>query len=181
MPTKGFDRFCLTCGRKQEEGALVCRYCGTKYDLALADPTTTRQVDEGDAASGQNDPFLQGLTAPAQGIALHMAGSSDPFSLQTEKSFVIGRRGPEDTKGPLVDLSEYNGFAMGISRQHVMIRRSANGYDVIDLESRNGSWLDDQRLVPNRAYPIPGRAQLRLGMMRLFVIYRPMSDSQGQG
>jgi hypothetical protein len=175
----GFEKFCLTCGRKQEPGELVCRYCGTKYDVALADPTTTRQVDEA-AGPIAGDPFVRGLTAPLEGIALHMPGSSTPFAIQTKKSFILGRRGPEDTRGPLVDLSEFDGFAMGVSRQHVMIRQSNDGYEVIDLESRNGSWLDDQRLVPNRAYPVPGRAQLRLGMLKLFVVYRSPSDSQGQ-
>jgi hypothetical protein len=180
MPTISFDKFCPTCGSKQMIGALACEFCGTPFNIALADPTTTRQVDQGGLSPEAGEHFMRGLASPQEGLALHMPGKSTPFAIQTQKSFIVGRRGPEDTKSPLVDLSQFNGFEMGVSRQHVMIRRSSEGYEVVDLESRNGTWLDDQRLVPNRAYAIPGRAQIRLGMLRLFVIYRRLSDSQGQ-
>jgi len=55
-----------------------------------------------------------------------------------------------------------------------MIRRTEHGYEVIDLSSRNGTWLNDDQLVPDKPYPLASGSQLRLAKMRLFVLYRPV-------
>jgi hypothetical protein len=172
MRTVGFDRFCPACGHKNTAGVSACRICGTAFDVAVAEPNTTRQVDDPGGASEFNEQFIGGLSLPESGIAFYVAGVSTPIAVLTEPSFIIGRGVPETAVGGLVDLSAHDGFAMGVSRQHALVRAEPKGYSVVDLESRNGTWLNDQRLVPNRAYPLPSHAQLRLAMMRLFVVYR---------
>jgi len=56
-----------------------------------------------------------------------------------------------------------------------MIRREVNGYEVIDLSSRNGTWLNDDQLIPNKPYSLASGSQLRLARMRLFVLYRTVA------
>jgi hypothetical protein len=173
MKTERFERFCPACGHKNAAGVTACRICGTQFDVALAEPNTTRQVDDPGGGSEFTDQFIGGLSLPQSGIAFYVAGVSTPIAVQTDTSFIVGRGVPEMAPGALVDLSAHDGFAMGVSRQHILVRADRDGYSVIDLESRNGTWLNDQRLVPNRAYSLPSHAQLRLGMLRLFVVYRP--------
>jgi pSer/pThr/pTyr-binding forkhead associated (FHA) protein len=61
---------------------------------------------------------------------------------------------------------------MGVSKRHAMIRRNESGFEVLDLSSRNGTWLNAQKLVPNKPYSFPSGSQLRMGQMRLLVVYR---------
>jgi pSer/pThr/pTyr-binding forkhead associated (FHA) protein len=48
---------------------------------------------------------------------------------------------------------------------------------VVDLGSRNGSWLNGERLVPNKPYPLASGAELRIGKMRLVIVYHPASKN----
>jgi hypothetical protein len=49
-----------------------------------------------------------------------------------------------------------------VSRLHAYVRQAA-GWMVADAGSKNGSWLDDQRLEPRREAPLSTGAVLRLG------------------
>ena len=59
-----------------------------------------------------------------------------------------------------------------------MIRRTDEGYVLIDLASTNGSWLNDDRLAPNKPYPLPSGSQLRFGRMRLLILYNPLKKKK---
>jgi len=109
---------------------------------------------------------------PVEGISFYVMRLSKPIVVRSDRDFFIGRDVDEDIWRPLVDLGELDGYAMGVSRRHAMIRPVERGYEVIDLFSTNGTWLDDQRLIPNKPYPLAPGAQLRLGQERLLVIYR---------
>ena len=86
---------------------------------------------------------------------------------------MIGRKTEGDTsEETILDLTEFEGFKMGISRRHATIRQNESGYEVIDLSSTNGTWLNDERLIPNKPYPFVSGSQLRVGRMRFIVLYQ---------
>lgn len=109
---------------------------------------------------------------PIEGISFYVMRLSKAIAVRTDEDFFIGRDVDEDIWRPLVDLGELGGYEMGVSRRHAMIRPVERGYEVVDLFSTNGTWLDDQRLIPNKPYPLAPGTQLRLGQERLLVIYR---------
>lgn len=113
---------------------------------------------------------------PAEGIAIFLEGTTKPVFLSSEKEFIIGRKTEGEASTSLLDLSELDGFKMGISRRHATIRQLEAGYEIIDLSSTNGSWLNDERLVPNKPYPLADRSQLRLGRLRFLVLYHSVSE-----
>jgi pSer/pThr/pTyr-binding forkhead associated (FHA) protein len=115
---------------------------------------------------------------PIEGISFYVMRLSKAIVVHSQRDFFIGRDVDEDIWRPLVDLGELDGYAMGVSRRHAMIRPVERGYEVIDLFSTNGTWLDDQRLIPNKPYPLAPGAQLRLGQERLLVVYRSARVSQ---
>jgi pSer/pThr/pTyr-binding forkhead associated (FHA) protein len=85
---------------------------------------------------------------------------------------VIGRK-VDETSDDLLDLAPVGGYHLGLSRRHAVVRRTEHGYEVLDLGSVNGTWLNNERLVPHKPYPLPSGSHLRLGSMRLIVLYRP--------
>jgi pSer/pThr/pTyr-binding forkhead associated (FHA) protein len=59
----------------------------------------------------------------------------------------------------------------GVSRRHAMIRRIDSEFEVFDLGSRNGTWLNARQLLPNQPYRFASGSHLRLGRMQLFIMY----------
>jgi len=119
------------------------------------------------------ESFIDMTLVPEDGVGIYVAGAFKPYYLYIYKELIIGRQ----TDAPLesvLDLSDLDGLNMGISRRHAMIRKTVTGYEVIDLASRNGTWLNAERLAPNRPYPFPSGSQLRIGQMRLLVVYHPV-------
>jgi len=113
---------------------------------------------------------------PKEGSAVYFAETTKPHEVRTEKEFVIGRR-LIPTSEPMLDLSDFDGFKMGLSRRHAKIRKTETGYEIIDLSSTNGTWLNDQKLVPYTPYPLPNAARLLLSRIRLVVFYRPVVEA----
>lgn len=78
------------------------------------------------------------------------------------------------------DPSKHNAFAMGVtigrvdsndiplddvsvSRFHAWLQGDAKGWVVCDAESKNGTFLDGKRLVPNQKVPVKDKAKLKFG------------------
>jgi len=172
-------KFCPVCNNKNEPEAVVCKFCGSSLDIKKYSTATTRNTEINlDYLEKFEELSVDEKIIPANGIAVYFAGTTKPVVIRTDKEFVIGRR-VTVTSEAMLDLSEFDGFKMGLSRRHVMIRQAkTGGYEVIDLSSTNGSWLNDERLVPYTPYPMPSGSQLRLSRMRLFVYYHTESEDK---
>jgi len=140
--------------------------------VATPDASTNVKVE-------QIESFIDVEWIPENGLGIQAAGESQPLYVPVRDELVIGRTveytPPADD---FLDLSNLNAGNLGVSRKHVMIRRTESGYEVTDLISRNGSWLNNKRLVPNRAYPLKSGSILRIGNMHLLIIHRPRKKSQ---
>ena len=87
-----------------------------------------------------------------------------------DKELIIGRK-TEAALEIFLDLAGIDAFNLGISRRHAMLRRKESGYEIIDLASTNGTWLNNERLVPNKPYLLTSGSQVSVGRMRFFVLY----------
>lgn len=163
---------CSICNHENEDTASVCRHCG-----ALLEKDPTKLVDLPENMGGRIiapvtnvESFIDVTLIPDPGVGIHIAGASKPYYVSIYKELIIGRQA-DATLESVLDLSELDAFGMGVSRRHAMIRRTASGYEVLDLSSRNGTWLNAERLVPHKPYSFPSGSQLRMGQMRLLVVY----------
>ena len=167
------ERFCPVCKNKNEREAVVCKYCGASLEKYFSDAiSTTRNADLQPGGTEKVEELLiDEALIPAGGIAVYVVGTANPVFLSTDREFIIGRK-MEETRDAFLDLSNLGGYLLGLSRRHARIRRVDAGYEVIDLGSTNGTWVNGERLTPNQAYPLASGSQLRLGRMRFFVLYR---------
>lgn len=166
------EKFCPICKNKNEKEAAVCRHCGAPLHTDAHLTATTRNTEiKINYSEKFEDLSVDEKIIPAEGIAVYFAGTTKPVEVLTAKEFVIGRRVIE-TSESFLDLSDFDGFKMGLSRRHAMVRRTESGYEIIDLSSTNGTWLNDERLVPYTPYPLLSGSQLRLSRIRLFIYHR---------
>lgn len=108
---------------------------------------------------------------PASGFAVYFLGNATLIAIATDKDVVLGRK-TEGEKKPIVDLTYPNGYAMGVSRHHAIIRSNDKGYSIMDMNSSNGTWLDGKILSPAESYDLPSGATVQLGRLKLVVKYK---------
>ena len=171
------ENICPACKENNELEAVVCWNCGMALEDPFMDPgARTKTTDTlSHAIESSKEWPVDEATVPHGGIAIYLEGMANPSYIDTMGEFVLGRRVEKytDMQETLFDLSLLGGFGLGVSRRHAVIRRKEHGYEVLDLGSVNGTWINDERLVPQRPYPLTSGSHLRLGNMRLYVIFRP--------
>ncbi len=134
----------------------------------LSTPPTLTRIQPANISLESVDESL----IPSDGVSFYIVRLAKAVVVRTDNEFFIGRDVGEDIWKPMVDLSDMDGYSMGVSRRHAMVRPVERGYEIIDLFSTNGTWMDGQRLIPNISYTLAPGAQLRVGQELMLVIYR---------
>jgi hypothetical protein len=165
MNTHAFIKFCPVCKLGIDAYSIVCRHCGATQDL-----TPLGGVE-------QSSDMTARLPKPSAGLAVYPIGTNSPVAISEDKEFILGRETGEGSE-KIVDLSRLDGFAMGVSRRHAMIRADENGYKIIDLNSSNGTWLNGQILIPTIVNELPNASNIQLGYLKLVVIYQLPSGNK---
>ncbi len=157
--TKSFIKFCPACKLGNDANSVICGHCGQSLHLDLT------ESGKNDKAKSINYPI------PANGFAVYFHGNTTLVEISEDKQVVLGRKTEGETK-PIIDLTSLNGFALGVSRHHVVLRSSDKGYTIMDLNSSNGTWMDGKILIPAEPYDLHSGATLQLGRLKLVVTYK---------
>lgn len=127
---------CRSCGHANEAGAKYCSSCGTPLEveddttaaLALIEDRQTLEAELGDVLDQLPDGL--GMLVVRRGPN---AGSTYVLEAETTR---LGRH-PE---------SEIFLDDVTVSRRHAVIHRQAEGYELSDAGSLNGTYLDHERV-----------------------------------
>jgi hypothetical protein len=180
--------FCPACKMRNEPGAIICTYCNTPLP-ASADRQKTRILNHSREVTGtlpdSFDDYLDtplpsrerfmDFEIPSKGIILINLEDGQPVAMQEKEAFILGRASSEiKTQVPLVDLTSL-GLDYGISRTHALIRQTKSGYEITDLNSSNGTWLENERLVPQKSYQVESGNRVRMGRLNVLVYYPKVS------
>lgn len=170
QPEQG--KFCPACKLINELHAEKCIHCGFPFeDVPGGNGKRVNGKTDYLAPEEEAEVVYSPHTAPEFGIAFFFPETSNPFEIRTDAEFLIGRK-TDDVFEKIIDLANYDAFGHGVSRRHVKIRRMADKYEIMDLESTNGTWINEKRLAPNKYYQLTSGDLIRLGRMRLFVAYQ---------
>ncbi len=178
MPDSGLVRICPLCHFENLAGAATCQQCGAP----IVPVTTTIDVPEKLPPSAEIESTQWAGASYGwlreNALALHVASQPQPIIVRGKREIVLGRRVAGEPP-PTVDLTEYHAHLLGVSRKHAVIRFTHEGPILEDLNSQNGTWLNEERLAPNKPYPLRHSDQIRLGQLILF-IYLPKASSPDQ-
>lgn len=167
-------RFCSVCKFENESDATVCANCQTPLkDAHTAQITTKRLSDNSSILSKTEIEGLIKSSIPVKGLTIYILNNGELIIVEEEQAeLILGRKTADsiDTAGYLLNIGAYDGF---VSRRHAKIIRSEHCYEIMDLGSSNGTWLDKQRLVPSKYYPLHSGAQIQLGHIQILVHYNP--------
>ena len=137
---------CGVCNKENSDDATICIRCGValvKDGLPLRGGVELRVIGE--------DPAVMRLDAPIS------------------EGYVLGRSDESSEYVPDVDLSQFGARQQGVSRRHAALVRYREIVHVIDLNSVNGTYLNDKKLLPDTPYPVNAGDSLKLGTFGLLI------------
>lgn len=103
-------------------------------------------------------------------IMLTMAGGQ-MFQLEGQSSYLIGRSDPQRAFRPDLDLADWDGLEMGVSRQHGRLHLENGRLFYTDLKSANGSSVNGARLYTEIPMQLQDGDELGLGKLNLRVYF----------
>ncbi len=170
-PMANPGEICPNCKLRNKPGAILCTFCG----FTLTGPQEeTRQTDRlDDDESEFAEIAIQPLTVslvPAKGLGLYLENTV-PVAVIGDEEVTLGRS--VSGGGELmVDLVPFGAIQLGVSRRHAIIRKLETGYEIIDLDSTNGTWVNGLRLHPDKPQRLFSGDVVRLGRLNLIVLYK---------
>lgn len=102
-------------------------------------------------------------------ILMMLPGQATPITFEDVPSIILGRYDQTTGIYPTVDLTPYFGKTHGVSRRHAEIFLHEGYYYLRDLDSANGTWLNNKK-VTRQPHLIKSGDQVRLGEL-LIVLF----------
>ena len=111
-------------------------------------------------------------------IEFRVVRTPSVIQVRVKESMIIGRSDPGEDVRPDIDLEPYDAYMKGVSREHAVIVAGNNRVAIQDLNSANGTFLNNGRLEPGAQYRLHHGDRLALGELELQVLFVVMPSSQ---
>lgn len=111
-------------------------------------------------------------------VIFFVAGFDEPIAVVVQSRITIGRRSGSTSRRPHVDLERYGAFEAGVSRIHAALYRSDDGFQLEDLNSSNGTFIQDQQLTPGEKIPLENATEIVLGTLPVRVFFFTEDDAE---
>lgn len=162
---------CQSCQKENPLDAAVCQECGEPLPRLLPDLSTERVPQQAapDTLSVVPPPAVEVRELRGKGVALVVRGYPDPILVHGH-DLVLGRYDPGSNL-PTVDLTPYNAGGLGVSRRHARLMVQNDMYLIEDLNSTNGTWINQQRLPAGKQHGLQNGDLLQLGQLVLNIFY----------
>lgn len=159
---------CRECGHTEFSGSLFCSECGASL-LELGG-----EVAVLDAPRAPKPPPLVGQTVNTaelpKMLMVLIPLSSQRIALPLNKGrLVVGRGTAGQDDPPALDMNLYHGAEFGVSRTHAVIQMTEQGIIITDLNSTNGTFLNNFRLPPDLPYPLQNGDEVQFGSLLVHI------------
>ncbi len=159
---------CSVCMFENPEGAIACMTCGQPLDQN--NTLTTRSLLTETSSAVVHDHTSHIGKLPQKGIALYIGEAKEPLIIVVRDRLTLGRR-KDVSVSDLVDLTPYDAYRKGVSRNHAVLTYKEERLYIHDVGSVNGTWLNGQRLKPYELYAVQTGTPVSLGQLILYIYY----------
>ncbi|GAB5494863.1 MAG: hypothetical protein Phog2KO_50780 [Phototrophicaceae bacterium] len=161
---------CPNCDKKNTVSEVICNYCG--YLLKDSEIGT-------DLLPPQSSELIDDAIFPNDGLLILLSETDISYTLRPQLGLSRLTIGRDDKLSPVdIDLEDLDSSERGVSRLHATIiyDDKSRTLSLLDMDSTNGSFINEQRLHPSERRVIRHGDKLRFGGVSLKVLYR--SESQ---
>lgn len=166
---------------ENEEHSLICQ----EHEVGPAITVSSGASGISLRVSGCCQSFVESVQARMRGVltairpttdnlvglnlVVDLAGQGKRYEFEVARidRLVIGRVDPDTGERPDIDLSAYGAYENGVSRRHAAVLRWYNGLFLADEGSPNGTYLNEQRLLPHLPYMLKFGDKIRIGRLIL--------------
>jgi hypothetical protein len=124
----------------------------TSFSSAPLDSTTLLVPTDATVLLTDMKPTAFTVNSRPATLEVQRSGQLERISIHNNR-FIIGRGGAE---------VQYTDEGAGVSKTHIEISKQEEKYTVQDLNSKNGSFLNEQPLVPYQLYPLKDGDTIRI-------------------
>ncbi len=158
---------CPECGASQYEGTLFCTECGCFLIQTAAVNTSQLPFVQHGRLPPPPPMIEEGTKLPpavsGKPIIAFIPGSRRRLQLELRQEIRIGRATDDPDTTPEMDLSPFDAAAHGVSRLHAMLQLTSQGVALIDLDSTNGTYLNNYRLMAHQPYLLTNGDEVLFG------------------
>lgn len=165
---------CSNCNHPNREGMLFCDNCGYSItDAAVGTATiATRRIDNDPDDSIAKATWGSARFSADTSIIVHILDANEPIILESSQRIIFGRSDANSTSNPDVDLTPHGAISKGVSRQHAAIEVSEDTVMLLDIGSSNGTFLNEQRLLPNQPRLLRDGDEVRFGKLVAHIYFK---------
>jgi len=165
-------KICQNCGHENREGSILCEKCGQVMEDFANTIIHTRMVPPAGPlamrASG-------GVTQVADDQRVYLQVDTSPQAIvlpRTKQTIVVGRAQSADQVQPDLDLSPYQAYKLGVSRQHAYLSRDDDTITITDVGSANGTFVNGQRLTPHERRVLQDGDEVWFGQLVAHIYFK---------
>jgi len=135
-----------------------------------------RDIDE--FAPSEDDIFDDEPTIIPWVIEFRIIGTPAVLRIPIQEEMLIGRLDAKNGVFPDIDMNNYNGQHMGVSRRHARLRAKDNRITIEDLGSSNGTFINNKMLIMKQPYRIREGDKITFGKLELQIhfLVKPSVD-----
>jgi CheY-like chemotaxis protein len=102
-------------------------------------------------------------------IVIFVDGQREPIGTVVEREVTLGRGSAGPQPRAYLDLGNYGAFDKGVSRVHAKIKRAGKGFEIEDLDSANGTFVNGHSLIGQESVQLKNGDEIRLGDLRMHI------------
>jgi hypothetical protein len=159
-------QICPNCGRPNHKKDSYCYSCG--HILMTQKQSTKVLEEEIDAAMRWGTAHL----GQSSTLLFWVRGVDKPIELAPQGELIVGRSADQSAMQPDIDLAAYNAENLGVSRLHAALKRTDNTVTITDLNSRNYTYINGQRLHSQEVRALRDGDEIRLGKLVIKVTFK---------
>jgi serine/threonine-protein kinase len=131
----------------------------------LADPDENVRLQAEDSIQKINEGLLPEAGSSEVMICLKIIESQRDVEFILDRAIYLGRAALNHHFQPEVDLTDDGGFERGVSRRHARIIKEEGTVLAEDLDSANGTFINNKQLTPHQPEILRHNDHLRLGSL----------------
>jgi pSer/pThr/pTyr-binding forkhead associated (FHA) protein len=104
-----------------------------------------------------------------QKIRIRLEENGEEFEINAIRKLLIGR----NDRDAVVDINlvPYGAYRLGVSRRHAQLELKQGRWFLTDIESQNGTKMNNLEIYPLVAYEIPSGTRLQFGELALTIYF----------
>lgn len=134
----------------------------------MNDKVDTKKIDS-DRLLRQYAMDIPKPISPEKGLALFLPRRPEPVVITNKNIITMGRNDPVSGINPTLDLTEFHGAELGVSRFHAEISITDGRYYIKDMGSTNGTYVNGKKVPPYKLTLIRSGDQIRLGHLSIVI------------